>query len=206
MPSVEVLDFDNKKVSTINLSPEVFDAPLREDILHSVVNWQLARRRSGTASTKTRGEVRGGGSKPWRQKGTGRARHGTTRSPLWRGGAIIFGPKPKDWSHNIPKKMRKFALKSALSQKLRDNKIFVVDNFELEEIKTKKIKDLLGSIGINKALLVDKENEKLYKSSRNIKNVKFIKDDGLNVYDILKYDNLVISSESLMKIQEGFIS
>lgn len=206
MPSVEVLDFDNKKVNTIDLRPEVFDTPLREDILHSVVNWQLARRRSGTASTKTRGEVRGGGSKPWRQKGTGRARHGTTRSPLWRGGAVIFGPQPKDWSHNVPKKIRKFALKSALSQKLRDNKIFVVENFELEEIKTKKIKDLLGSIGIDKALLVDKENEKLYKSSRNIKNVKFIKDDGLNVYDILKYDNLVISSESLMKIQEGFVS
>lgn len=206
MPSIDVVDIGNKKVKSVDLKTDIFETPLREDILHTVVNWQLARKRSGTASTKTRGEVRGGGAKPWRQKGTGRARHGTNRSPLWRGGAIIFGPKPKDWSYNVPKKLRKFALKSALAQKFRDNKLFVVDNFNVEEIKTKSVVDMLKKLGLERALLVDKDNDKLYRSSRNIKNVKYIKENGLNVYDVLRYDNLVISSESLNYIQEEYLN
>lgn len=206
MPSIDVTDIQNKKVNSVELKEEIFSTPLREDILHSVVNWQLAKKRSGTASTKTRGEVRGGGAKPWRQKGTGRARHGTNRSPLWRGGAVIFGPKPKDWSFNVPKKIRRYALKSVLAQKFRENKLFVVDSFEMEEIKTKRIKEMLDSLGLKRALLVDKDNDKLYRSSRNIKNVKYIKENGINVYDVLKYDNLVISSDSLNKIQEEYLN
>lgn len=206
MPSIDVTDIQNKKVNSVELKEEIFSTPLREDILHSVVNWQLAKKRSGSASTKTRGEVRGGGAKPWRQKGTGRARHGTNRSPLWRGGAVTFGPKPKDWSFNVPKKIRRYALKSVLAQKFRDNKLFVVDNFEMEEIKTKRIKEMLDSFGLKRALLVDKDNDKLYRSSRNIKNVKYIKENGINVYDVLKYDNLVISSDSLNKIQEEYLN
>lgn len=206
MPSIDVTDIQNKKVNSVELKEEIFSTPLREDILHSVVNWQLARKRSGTASTKTRGEVRGGGAKPWRQKGTGRARHGTNRSPLWRGGAVIFGPKPKDWSFNVPKKIRRYALKSVLAQKFRDNKLFVVDSFEMEEIKTKRIKEMLDSFGLKRALLVDRDNDRLYRSSRNIKNVKYIKENGINVYDVLKYDNLVISSDSLNKIQEEYLN
>lgn len=206
MPSIDVTDIQNKKVNSVELKEEIFSTPLREDILHSVVNWQLARKRSGSASTKTRGEVRGGGAKPWRQKGTGRSRHGTNRSPLWRGGAVIFGPKPKDWSFNVPKKIRRYALKSVLAQKFRDNKLFVVDSFEMEEIKTKRIKEMLDSFGLKRALLVDKDNDKLYRSSRNIKNVKYIKENGINVYDVLKYDNLVISSDSLNKIQEEYLN
>lgn len=206
MPSIDIIDMESKKVNTLELSPEVFETPMREDIVHTVVNWQLARRRSGTASTKSRGEVRGGGSKPWRQKGTGRARHGTNRSPLWRGGAITFGPKPKEWSFSVPKKLRRYAVKAVLSLKLSDKKIFVVDNFDIQEIRTKNVSDLLKNLGIDKALLVDKDNEKLYKSSRNLGNVKYIKEDGINVYDILKYDNLVISSDSLKNIQEAYLN
>ena len=204
MPSIDVFDKENKKVSSLEIKSEIFESPVREDILHTVVNWQLTKRRSGTASTKTRGEVRGGGSKPWRQKGTGRARQGSNRSPLWRKGAIIFGPKPKEWAYKVPKKVRKNALRSVLALKFSENKIFVVDSLELNEIKTRNVQNLLKKFDLKSALIVDKDNENLYKSSRNIIKVKYINEQGINVYDILKYDNLIISSDSLNKVQEAF--
>jgi len=204
LPSIDVFDKENKKVSTLEIKSEIFESPVREDILHTVVNWQLTKRRSGTASTKTRGEVRGGGSKPWRQKGTGRARQGSNRSPLWRKGAIIFGPKPKEWAYKVPKKVRKNALRSVLALKFSENKIFVVDSLELNEIKTRNVQNLLKKFDLKSALIVDKDNENLYKSSRNIIKVKYINEQGINVYDILKYDNLIISSDSLNKVQEAF--
>ena len=204
MPSIDVFDKENKKVSSLEIKSDIFESPVREDILHTVVNWQLTKKRSGTASTKTRGEVRGGGSKPWRQKGTGRARQGSNRSPLWRNGAIIFGPKPKEWAYKVPKKIRKNALRSVLALKFSENKIFVVDSLELNEIKTKNVQNLLKKFDLKSALIVDKDNENLYKSSRNINKVKYINEQGINVYDILKYDNLIISSDSLNKVQEAF--
>jgi len=204
LPSIDVFDKENKKVSSLEIKSEIFESPVREDILHTVVNWQLTKRRSGTASTKTRGEVRGGGSKPWRQKGTGRARQGSNRSPLWRKGAIIFGPKPKEWAYKVPKKVRKNALRSVLALKFSENKIFVVDSLELNEIKTRNVQNLLKKFDLKSALIVDKDNENLYKSSRNIIKVKYINEQGINVYDILKYDNLIISSDSLNKVQEAF--
>lgn len=204
MPSIDVFDLDKKKVNSVELKSDIFETPVREDLLHTVVNWQLTNRRSGTASTKTRGEVSGGGSKPWRQKGTGRARQGSNRSPLWRKGAIIFGPQPKDWSYNVPKKVRKNALRSALALKYNENKLFVIDNLELKDIKTKSVMNLLNRFGIKSALIVDKDNENLYKSARNIKKAKYINEQGINVYDLLKYDNLIISSDSMNRIQEAF--
>lgn len=206
MPQTDVYDLEKNKVGTAELNPEIFDVPFKEDIVHRVVTWQLARRRSGTASTKTRGEVRGGGSKPWKQKGLGRARHGSIRSPLWRKGAVVFGPKPKDWSFDVPKKVRRHAMKSVLSRKLSEGKFYVVNNFDIESIKTKYVSELLKKFDIGRALLVDGENQNLYKSSRNIMGVKYIHTNGLNVYDILKYEYIVVSSESLDSIQEVYSS
>lgn len=203
MPQLDVYDLEKSKVGNIDLDSSIFEAPVKEHLLHSVVNWQLAKRRSGTASTKTRGEVSGGGSKPWKQKHMGRARHGSIRSPLWRKGGIVFGPRPKDWSYSINKKTKKNALISALSLKYSEGVLIALNEFSLPEIKTKQVAKFVETFELKSALIViSGENENLVKSAKNLKNVKVINVDGLNVYDVLKFENLIVTQESLARAQE----
>ncbi len=204
MPTVDIYDANKQKVGDIELSDAVFAVELRPHLLHEVVVWQLACRRKGTASTKTRTEVRGGGRKPWRQKGTGRARAGTRRSPLWRGGGIVFGPKPRDYSYRPPRKVRREALRVALSDKLREDKLLVLKSFGLEEIKTKAFAEVLGRFETDSALVVtDGPDRVLELSSRNLPKVKVLRAEGLNVYDILKYDHLVLLESAVKPVQEA---
>ena len=207
MPQLDVFDLKKKKTGTADLKSEVFEQPVKESLLHQVVRWQLASKRSGTASTKTRGEVRGGGKKPWKQKGLGRARAGSNRSPIWRGGGITFGPKPKDWSFSLPKKVRKQALKAALSHKFNENEIYVLDKIEFPEIKTKQVASFMKNFDITKCLiLIDDENVNLLKSANNIQEVKILNNNGINVYDLLNYKHLVMTKSSLDKVQEVLAS
>ena len=203
MPQLEIYNIERGKVGTLDLDPAIFEAPVKKHLMHAVVNWQLARRRAGTASTKTRGEVSGGGKKPWKQKHLGRARQGSIRAAQWRHGAIVFGPKPRDWSHSINKKTRKQALISALSLKFGEGVLFGLSGFELPSIKTKQVADFIKRFELKSALIiVGGENENLLKSSRNLPNVKVVRVEGLNVYDILKFDALVMTQDSLEKAQE----
>lgn len=203
MPQLDVYDLNRKKVGSVDLDPAIYEAPVRKHLLHDVVNWQLAKKRAGTASTKERGEVSGGGRKPWRQKHLGRARQGSIRSPQWRKGAVVFGPKPKDWSYPLNKKTRKQALISALSYKQGEGVIVVVNDFTLPEIKTKQVADFVKTFELKSALIVVSDDDgNLLKSSRNIKNVKVIKIEGINVYDILKYDALVLTEDAIKRAEE----
>ena len=203
MPQLDVYDLNKKKVGSVDLDPAIFEAPVRKHLLHDVVNWQLAGRRAGTASTKERGEVRGGGRKPWRQKHLGRARQGSIRSPQWRKGAVVFGPKPKDWSYPLNKKTRKQALISALSYKQGEGVIVAVNDFTLPEIKTRQVADFVKKFELKSALIVvSNDDGNLLKSSRNIKNVKVIKIEGINVYDILKFDALVLTKDAIKRAEE----
>ncbi len=203
MLEVDVYDISKKKVGTIELRSEIFEVEVKKHILHEVANWQLAKRRAGTASTKTRAEVRGGGAKPWKQKHTGRARAGSRRSPIWRKGGVVFGPKPKDWSYSIPKKVRKAALIYALSSRFEEGAILVLDNFDLPEIKTRRVAEFMKQFELSQALLViGSDNENLKKSARNIPDVKVLNDEGLNVYDLLRHKNIVLVKDSVEKIQE----
>ena len=205
MPNVALYNMDGKEIGTIELNESLFAAEVNGAVLHEVVKNYLANQRQGTQSTKTRAEVRGGGIKPWRQKGTGRARQGSIRSPQWIHGGIALGPKPRDYRYSINKKMKLVALKSALSSKVADSKIFVIDTLALDEIKTKKVVDLLGNVGATKALIVTSEiNENVYKSARNIENVKASYVGELNVYELLKYDSLVISQDAVKKLEEVY--
>ncbi|MBN2178449.1 MAG: 50S ribosomal protein L4 [Deltaproteobacteria bacterium] len=207
MSVLNVYDIEKNKVAELEVNDLVFGAPINENVLYEVVKMQMAARRSGTASTKGRSEVRGGGRKPWRQKGTGRARAGTIRSPLWRGGGIVFGPKPRSYSFKPPKKVRKAALISALSLKVKEDKILILKDFPMEEIKTKKFKEVLDRFEMKRALFVtDGENPVLEKSSRNIKDVKMMRSEGINVYDLLKYDYLVLLEQSVKKIEGALLS
>lgn len=207
MPVAGVYDIEKNKVSEIELSEDVFGAEINEAILHDVVRMQMASRRSGTASTKRRQEVSGGGRKPWRQKGTGRARVGTTRSPLWRGGGIVFGPHPRSYAYRVPKKVRKLALMSALSMKVKEGRMLILKDFPMDEIKTKKFKEVIDRFGLKKALLVlDKANLILEKSSRNIQGIKLIRSEGINVYDLLKYDHVVLFEPSVKMIEGALLS
>ena len=185
------------------LQERIFGVPIRPRLLHQVVMMQLNSRRSGTASTKTRGVVRGSGRKPWRQKGTGRARVGSVRSPIWVGGGTVFGPQPRDYSYRLPKKARKEALLTALSLRMQEEKIIVVDKLELAEIKTKEIKKTLDELGVESALIVIPEaDEKVERSARNLSAVKVLRAQGLNVYDILCYKHLILTEKSLQAIEE----
>ena len=207
MPVAGVYDIEQNKVSEIELSEDVFGAEINEAILHDVVRMQMASRRSGTASTKRRQEVSGGGRKPWRQKGTGRARVGTTRSPLWRGGGIVFGPNQRSYAYRVPKKVRKLALMSALSMKVKEGRMLILKDFPMDEIKTKKFKEVIDRFGLKKALLVlDKANLILEKSSRNIQGIKLIRSEGINVYDLLKYDHVVLFEPSVKMIEGALLS
>ena len=206
MPVLNVYDIEKTKIAELELNDIVFGAEVNEHILYEVVKMQLACRRQGTASTKGRSDVRGGGRKPWRQKGTGRARAGTIRSPIWRGGGIVFGPKPRDYSYKVPKKVRKAALRSALSMKVKEDKVTILRDFPMDEIKTKKFKEVLDRFELGKALFVlDERDTILEKSSKNIKDVKMMRSEGVNVYDLLKYDDLVLLESSVKKIEGALL-
>ena len=203
MAVVDVQNINGEKVSQMDLADSIFNVPLKGSVLHEVVTMQLARRRSGSASVKHRSDIKGSGRKLFRQKGTGRARRGNIKSPLLRGGGVVFGPDPKSYSYNVPKKVRKLALKMALTSKFQENAIVVLDRFELEKIKTRKFVEVLNSLNVKNALIVtDKKNENLELSSRNVPGVKVLRIEGLNVYDILKYKNLILA-ESSIKVIEG---
>lgn len=202
MPVVDVFDLEKRKVGEVTLPDGVFAVEVKPHLLHEVVTMQMANRRRGTHSTLGRSEVRGGGKKPWRQKGTGRARHGTIRSPLWRGGGIVFGPKPRDYSYSVPKKVKKAALRSALSSKLGDGAITVVEHFDLPEVKTKGFVKVMKAFGFESVLVVvDGDNENLRKSARNVPNVKLLRSEGLNVYDVLRYKAVVLTQAAIGKIE-----
>ena len=202
MPVLDVYDIDNNKVSQLEVSDAVFGAEANEAALYETVRMQMRSRRLGTASTKERCDIRGGGKKPWRQKGTGRARAGTSRSPLWRGGGTVFGPHPRDYSIRVPKKIRKLALISALSLKMKEQRIIVLRDFPMEEIKTQKFKAVFDRFGLKKALFVlDQSNAILEKSSRNIQGVKLIRAEGINVYDLLNHEHVVFLEPSVKKIE-----
>jgi large subunit ribosomal protein L4 len=202
MPIVDVLNSKGEKVSQTELVDILFNVTIRPSVLHEVVTMQLAQKRSGTAAVKHRSEVKGSGRKPFRQKGTGRARRGNIKSPLLRGGGSVFGPDPRSYAYKVPKKIRKLALKMALSSKLNENSLLVVDRFELDQIKTKDFLEIVKALKVNNALIVtDGTDENLELSSRNVPAVKVLKSEGLNVYDILKYEHLVLMESSIKGIE-----
>ncbi|MBP7233061.1 MAG: 50S ribosomal protein L4 [Syntrophaceae bacterium] len=206
MAIADVLNIEKKKVAEVDLNDEVFGADIHEAVIYDVVKMQLASRRSGTASTKTRSDVKGGGKKPFRQKGTGRARAGSSRSPLWRTGGTVFGPHPRDYSFSVPKKIRKKALISALSMKFKNNKMIILKDFPMEKISTRGFQKVVDLFDLKKALFVlDDHNEILMKSSRNIKNVKMIRSEGLNVYDVLNHEHLILLEPSVKKIEGALL-
>jgi large subunit ribosomal protein L4 len=207
MAVADVFDIEKKKVAQVELNDAIFGAEVNEAVVYDVIKMQMAARRSGTSSTKTRSDVSGGGKKPWRQKGTGRARAGTTRSPIWRGGGIVFGPHPRDYSISIPKKVRKKALISVLSMKLKEDKMVILKDFPMEKISTKAFKNIVDLFGFKKALFVlDDKNEVLLKSSRNIRNIKMIRSEGINVYDVLNCEHLVLLEPSVKKIEGALLA
>lgn len=204
MPTVDVFNLNREVTGRLELSDAIFGVPVKPHVMHEVVVYQLAKRRAGTVKTKGRSDVSGGGKKPWRQKGTGRARAGTTRSPVWRGGGTIHGPQPRDYEMRIPKKVRRLALKMALSQKVLDEGFKVLDQFKLDRIKTKDFADLLNRFELRKTLIVLPEHdETIEKSARNIPNVKILRSEGLNVYDLLNYHAVILSRECVGKIEEA---
>ena len=205
MPEIDVLSTDGKKVKEIELNDKVFGIEPNEEVVHSVVVNYLANQRQGTQSTKTRAEVRGGGKKPWRQKGTGRARQGSIRAPQWIKGGIALGPKPRSYSYKINKKEKELAIRSALSAKLADKELVVVDKLELKEIKTAEMAKILNNLNSNNALVVlaDK-NENVQRSVRNLPTAKVERADSLNVYDLLKFNKIVLTEDSVKKIEEVY--
>lgn len=203
MPTVALYNVNGEQVGEIALNDEIFGVPLNESVLHDAAVAQMANRRQGTHDTKTRAEVRGGGRKPWRQKGTGRARHGTIRSPIWRGGGIVFGPHPRDYGYSLPRKVKRLALKSALSAKVAAGELLVLDELKLAEPKTKDIVRILDNLKVNDALLVTADkDENVEKSARNIPNIMPVMASGLNVYDILAYGKLVLTRDAVAKVEE----
>ncbi|MBL6994618.1 50S ribosomal protein L4 [Desulfobacula sp.] len=206
MATVDVLNSAGKKVSETQLSDEIFNTPIKKSVLHEVVRSQLVAKREGTAACKTRGMVSGSTRKLFRQKGTGNARAGSVKSPLRKGGGVIFGPSPRSYAIKVPKKVKKLALKMALSSKVEDNTIYIIDDFNLETIKTREFVNVLNALDLSDLLIVsDAEEATLLLSSRNIPDVKVIKTEGLNVYDILKFKNLLLV-ESTIKNIEGRLS
>lgn len=207
MPKVEVLNIKGENVGEIELNETLFAAEIAETAVYDTVKNQLANKRQGTQSAKTRAEVRGGGRKPFRQKGTGRARQGSIRAPHYTGGGIVFAPKPRDYSYKIPKKMRRKALYSVLTSKVNDNELIVLDELKLDSYKTKEANEILNNINANKkAYVVIAENDdKVYRSFRNIEGCNVEKANLINVYDILRHDKLVITKDAINKLEEVFI-
>ena len=206
MPSIDVFDIEGKKVKTIELKEEVFGIEPNETVVHHVLVNYLANQRQGTQSTKTRSEVSGGGRKPWRQKGTGRARQGSIRAPHWVGGGIALGPKPRSYKYTVNKKEKRLAIKSILSSKVLENELVVVDSLDLKEIKTKEMAKALTNLKVEgKSLIVlPEKNENIQKSARNIDGVKTSLVNTINVYDLLKYKNLIITLDTVKKLEEVY--
>ncbi len=202
MTTLAVYDVENQKVSDIDLDDRIFSAEIKSNLFYDVVRMQSASQRTGSASTKNRALVRGGGAKPWRQKGTGRARAGSRRSPLWRGGGTIFGPLPRDYSFALPKKVKRAALRAALSLKRQEGKLILLDKFPLEGFKTKRVLEVLRKFEVEDALVVmGEKNVFLERSARNIPKVQVLRSESLNVYDILNHDHLILVSSAIDKIQ-----
>lgn len=200
----EITNFESKKVGTIELSDEIFGVPERRDILHRVVNWQLAKRRAGTHKTKGVSDISGTTRKPWRQKGTGRARAGSLRSPQFRGGAVIFGPVVRDHAYKLPKKVRALGLKAALSAKLRSGELIIVESFDLAAAKTKELLKKLTSMGVKSGLFVDGDevNQNFAKAAMNLIGVDVLPHQGLNVYDILRREKLVLTKAAIELLEK----
>ena len=207
MVVTEIYNVDNVKVGDLELNDNLFAVPVNPHIIHEIVRMQRAARRAGTACTKTRTEVRGGGKKPWKQKGTGRARAGSTTSPLWRGGGVVFGPKPRDYSFKLPKKVKKLGLRMALSSRFSDKLVLVLDNFKIDEIKTKRFIGVMNTLNIENALIVVPErDDHLERSSRNVQGFKVIPTAGLNVYDILLHKHIVLLQPCIGQLEERLLS
>ena len=205
MANVSVYNMEGKEVGTIELSDAVFGVQVNEHLVHMAVVQQLANNRQGTQKAKTRSEVSGGGRKPWRQKGTGHARQGSTRAPQWTGGGVVFAPVPRDYSFKLNKKEKRAALKSVLTSRVQDNKLIVVDELKFDEIKTKKFQAVLDNLKVSKALVVLADNdEKVVMSARNIPAVKTALTSTINVYDILKGDTVILTKDAVAKIEEVY--
>ncbi|HWT02979.1 MAG TPA: 50S ribosomal protein L4 [Pyrinomonadaceae bacterium] len=204
MPTVKVRNLKNEEVGDLELSDAVFGAELNEALIHAAVKNFMANARAGTVGTKTRGDVSGSGKKLWRQKGTGRARIASIRSPLWKGGGNVHGPQARDWSYNLPKKMRRGALRSALSERVREGNVVVLDGFALDDPKTKAFVSTLGTLGLEgKTLIVDSlDNENLLRASRNVRRAKVVNSYGLNIYDLLYHEKLVLSRAAALELAE----
>ncbi|HYJ46336.1 MAG TPA: 50S ribosomal protein L4 [Pyrinomonadaceae bacterium] len=204
MPTVKVRNLKNEEVGDLELSEAVFGAEKNEALIHAAVRNFMANARAGTVGTKTRGDVSGAGRKLWKQKGTGRARIASIRSPLWKGGGNTHGPQARDWSYNLPKKMKRGALRSALSERVREGNVIVLDQFTLEEAKTKSFVQLLGKLGLDgKTLIVDSlENEGLLRASRNVQRAKVVNSHGLNIYDLLYHEKLVLSRAAALELSD----
>lgn len=206
MPKVDLYNMKGEVVGDVQLSDNVFGTDVNNEVLHAVVVNQLANKRQGTQSTKTKSEVRGGGKKPWRQKGTGRARQGSIRSAQWIKGGIVLGPKPRSYRYTLPKKVKRIAMKSALTSKVSGNEILVLDTLALEAIKTKSMVGVLNNLKIDSTALVvlDSQNENVVKSARNIPGIKTAYVNTLNVFDILKYDKFIITKDAVSKVEEVY--
>lgn len=205
MANVKVFNMSGSEVGSIELNDSIFAVEVNTHVMHQAVVQYLANKRQGTQSALTRAEVRGGGRKPWRQKGTGRARQGSTRSPQWTGGGVVFAPKPRDYSFKLNKKVKRLALKSALTTKVNDGKFVVVDEINLREMKTKEMVKVLNNLNVNKSLVVlEDANEKAVVAARNIPTVKTASVSTINVYDILKYDSVVVTKAAVEKIEEVY--
>ena len=205
MAEVSVLNMEGNEVEKLNLNDSIFGVEINEHLVHLAVVSQLANNRQGTQSAKTRSEVRGGGRKPWRQKGTGHARQGSIRAPQWTGGGVVFAPKPREYSKKLNKKERRLALKSALTSRVNENKFIVVDEFKFDEVKTKNVANMLNNLNVKKALVImGDKNDNLILSARNIPGVKTALTSTINVYDILKYDTVVVSKEAVANIEDVY--
>ena len=205
MASVAVYNIEGKEVDKLELNDSVFGVEINEHLVHMAVVGQLANNRQGTQSAKTRSEVSGGGRKPWRQKGTGHARQGSTRSPQWTGGGVVFAPKPRDYSVKMNKKEKQLAMKSALTSKVQEEKLVVVDELKMDEIKTKKFVEIMSNLNAAKALVVTKDvEENVVCSANNVPDVKTATTNEINVYDILKYDTLVLTKDAVAAIEEVY--
>ncbi|MGL6197618.1 MAG: 50S ribosomal protein L4 [Lachnospiraceae bacterium] len=205
MANVSVYNIEGKEVGTIDLSDAIFGVEVNEHLMHMAVVAQLANKRQGTQKAKTRAEVRGGGRKPWRQKGTGHARQGSTRSPQWKGGGVVFAPAPRDYTIKLNKKEKRAALKSALSSRVAEKKFLVIDEINLDEIKTKNFQAILNGLEVAKALVVlEDDNRNAVLSARNIVNVKTARSNTINVYDILKYNTVIATKAAVANIEEVY--
>jgi large subunit ribosomal protein L4 len=208
MVDMNVHSVEGEKIGEIKLNDDMFNANINKHIVHQIVKRYLAEKRRGTASTKGRSEVRGGGKKPWKQKGTGRARAGTIRSPLWVGGGVIFGPENRDYGYSIPRKMRLVALKSVLSSKVKNNDLIVLDKLELKDGKTKDITNILDKFNLNNdkiIIVIDKENDEIKRAVNNLRNAIVITANKLNTYDLVNYQKILITQNALKIIQEVFV-